>query len=138
MKTRDSANCLQPDGQNDSGWDQGLLFLNPAQVWLQPPGYVTQMFSRTRLAQVVRCQVTGVGANNHSPVPVDVTATRSDDGKALVLQAVNPTDKPVPAQIHLQGFVPAQPTARVIELPGSLDAVNTAGQPDAVIPHQTQ
>ena len=28
-----SANCLQPDGQNDNGWDQGLLFLNPSQVW---------------------------------------------------------------------------------------------------------
>ena len=24
-----SANGLQPDGQNDNGWDQGLLFLNP-------------------------------------------------------------------------------------------------------------
>ena len=41
-----SANCLQPDGQNDNGWDQGLLFLNPSQVWLQPPGYVTQMLFR--------------------------------------------------------------------------------------------
>ena len=43
-----SANCLQPDGQNDNGWDQGLLFLNPSQVWLQPPGYVTQMLARNR------------------------------------------------------------------------------------------
>ena len=33
-----AANCLQPDGQNDNGWDQGLLFLNPSKVWLQPPG----------------------------------------------------------------------------------------------------
>ena len=41
-----SANCLQPDRQNDNGWNQGLLFLNPSQVWLQPPGYVTQMLSR--------------------------------------------------------------------------------------------
>ncbi len=24
-----SANCLQPDGQNDNDWNQGLLFLNP-------------------------------------------------------------------------------------------------------------
>jgi hypothetical protein len=106
-----SANCLQPDGQNDNGWDQGLLFLNPSQVWLQPPGYVTQMFSHTRLAQVVKCEVTVAGANNHSPVPLEVTATRSDDGKALALQAVNLTDKPVSAQIHVEGFVPGQPPA---------------------------
>ncbi len=50
----------------------------------------------------------------------------------------NPSDKPVPAQIPLQGFVPARLTARVIELSGVLDAVNTAAQPDAVIPHQTR
>ena len=39
-----AANCLQPDGQNDNGWDQGLLFLEPvSKVWLQPPGYLFQM-----------------------------------------------------------------------------------------------
>jgi hypothetical protein len=127
-----SANCLQPDGQNDNGWDQGLLFLNPSHVWLQPPGYVTQMFSHTRLAQVVKTEVTG------TDVPLDVTATRSNNGKALVLQAVNPGNRPVAAQIHLKGFVPSKPTARVIELSGALDAVNTAAQPDAVVPRQTQ
>ncbi len=42
-----SANCLQPDGQNDNGWDQGLLFLNSSKVWLQPTGYVTQMVSQS-------------------------------------------------------------------------------------------
>ena len=42
-----SANALQPDGQNDNGWDQGLLFLDPSQVWLQPPGYVTRMIARS-------------------------------------------------------------------------------------------
>ncbi len=41
-----AANCLQPDGQNDNGWDQGLLFLNPAKTWLQPPGYLVQMARR--------------------------------------------------------------------------------------------
>jgi len=30
-----SANCLQPDQENDNGWNQELLFLNPFQVWLQ-------------------------------------------------------------------------------------------------------
>ena len=54
-----SANGLQPDGQNDNGWDQGLVFLNPSQVWLQPPGYVTQMLSRNYLPQRVQCDLTG-------------------------------------------------------------------------------
>src|SRR5439155_23491368 len=38
-----SANALQADGQNDNGWDQGLVFYDPSRSWLQPPAYVTQM-----------------------------------------------------------------------------------------------
>ena len=101
-----SANCLQPDGQNDNGWDQGLLFLNPSQVWLQPPGYVTQMLSRNYLPQLVKCQVTGAEGK------LDANAKRSDDGKTLVLQVVNSSEKAVTAQIQLAGFVPAKPAAR--------------------------
>ena len=56
-----SANCLQPDGQNDNGWDQGLLFLNPSHVWLQPPGYVTQMVSRNYQPVVLKCDAQSPG-----------------------------------------------------------------------------
>ena len=77
-----SANALQPDGQNDNGWDQGLLFLDPSHVWLQPPGYIIQMQARNNLGQLLRCDV---GKESH----LDVTATRSEDGKTLVLQVVN-------------------------------------------------
>ncbi|MHB1034925.1 MAG: 3-keto-disaccharide hydrolase [Pirellulales bacterium] len=41
-----AANCLQPYRQNDNGWNQGMLFLTPSQVWGQPPYYVTQMIAR--------------------------------------------------------------------------------------------
>jgi len=125
-----SANCLQPDGQNDNDWDQGLLFLNPAQVWLQPPGFVAQMFSRNYLPNSVSCRVSG--AND----ALDVSAKRSDDGRVLSIQAVNPTDNPVTAELHLAGFVPETPFVRVAELAGELDAVNTAARPDAIVPQQ--
>ena len=82
-----SANCLQADGQNDNGWNQGLLFYNPSQVWLQPPGYVTQMFSRDYMPRVVTAEVRGGQSR------LDVTSTRSDDGKTLVLRVVNPGDR---------------------------------------------
>ena len=122
-----SANCLQPDGQNDNDWNQGLLFLNPSQVWLQPPGYVTQMLSRNYLPQLVACQVSGAeGA-------LDANAKRSEDGRVLVLQVVNPGEKGMPSQIHLAGFVPSRPTAQVTELSGPLEAVDTAQQPDAIV-----
>ena len=96
-----SANCLQPDRQNDNGWDQGLLFLNPSQVWLQPPGYVTQMLSRNYLPQVVKCEVTGEQAK------LDVVAKRSEDGKTLVLQRrEHRRSGSHRLSIHITGFVP--------------------------------
>ena len=126
-----SANCLQPDRQNDNGWDQGLLFLNPSQVWLQPPGYVTQMFSRNYQPRLVKCEVAGVKNN------LDANAKRSDDGKALVLQVVNPDDTAVTARIRIAGFLPGRPEAQVTELSGPLDAVNAADKTDAVVPRQS-
>jgi hypothetical protein len=126
-----SANCLQPDGENDNGWDQGLLFLNPSQVWLQPPGYVTQMYSATHQSQQVWAGV--VDTNND----FDVSAQCSQDGKTLVLRVVNSNSGSKLAMIHLAGFSPTNSTAKVITLSASLDAANTAQNPLAVKPVQT-
>ncbi|MGH7969507.1 MAG: alpha-L-arabinofuranosidase C-terminal domain-containing protein, partial [Limisphaerales bacterium] len=124
-----SANCLQPDGQNDNGWDQGLLFLNPSRVWLQPPGYVTQMLSRNYLPLVVSCEV------QHPPGdPLDVCATRSEDGKTLVLEVVNPGRRAFTLPLKITGFTPAKSVAQVQTLAGGLDARNTAEQPDSLKP----
>jgi hypothetical protein len=125
-----SANCLQPDGQNDNDWNQGLLFLNPAQVWLQPPGYVTRMFSRNSLPQCVQCQVTGDEGR------LDAVAQRSEDGKTLVLTVVNPGGQPAAVEIRASGFAAGEPIAHVTELAGALEAVNTAERPSAVVPVQ--
>ncbi len=126
------ANCLQPDKQNDNGWDQGLLFLNPSQVWLQPPGYLTQMLSANYLPQLVQCDVAATGTK------LDANAKRSEDGKTLLLQVVNPGDKPAEARIRISGFNPTKPAAELTELSGPLQAVNTADKPDAVIPRRSQ
>jgi hypothetical protein len=127
-----SANCLQPDGQNDNGWNQGLLFLNPSQVWLQPSGYVTRMVSRNFQAVAVKCELQQSSDN------LDVSAKRSDDGKALVLQVVNFASQPQPTAIHLNGFTPSRSTARVEELSGTLDETNTAQAPNRITPRQTE
>jgi alpha-L-arabinofuranosidase len=115
-----SANCLQPDGQNDNGWDQGLLFLDPAQVWLQPPGYVTKMYSENYQPLEVRSSVSDL--NND----LDVSAQLSQDGKTLVLKVVNAGGKVVPTSILIRGYSPTHRAAEVEELSGSLSAMNTA------------
>ena len=122
-----SANCLQVDGQNDNGWNQGLLFLDPCRVWRQPPYFVTQMVGRNYLPQAVVANVEGAAS-------LDVSAKRSEDGHALVLQVVNTNEQPTPAQLDLAGFVPRKPAAHVEELVGDLNAVNTATAPAAIHP----
>jgi DUF1680 family protein len=125
-----SANCLQPDAQNDNGWDQGLLFLNPSKTWLQPPGYVLQMISHTMQDRQIPTGVSGAEGK------LDVTATRSDDGKTIVLRIVNLDAQPRQAQIRLDGFTPTKPSAAVEELTAPLDARNTAAEPRRIKPTQ--
>jgi hypothetical protein len=122
-----SANGLQPDGQNDNGWNQGLLFLNPSKVWLQPPGYVTQMVARYDLAQTADVEVQGGDA-------LDATATRSEDGKRLTLRVVSLSDQARAARVRFDGFAPSQAVAETVELSAPLDAANTAGEPERVKP----
>jgi Domain of Unknown Function (DUF1080)/Alpha-L-arabinofuranosidase C-terminal domain len=122
-----SANCLQPDGENDNGWDQGLLFLNPGQVWLQPPGYVTQMFSHNYLPLEVESKVEQSGSSR-----LAVNATLSEDGKELVLDAVNPGGKAESVSIVLDGYLPNRPFATIEELRSHLNAVNLKDDPRAI------
>jgi hypothetical protein len=126
-----SANCLQVDGQNDNGWNQGLLFLNPSKVWLQPPGYVTQMIARSYQPIVLPAQVTGGDG-------LDVTVVRSGDGKTIVLRVVNITADARPAGIQLDGFAPTEAAAEVTELAAAPEALNTAGDPEYVKPTKKQ
>jgi alpha-L-arabinofuranosidase len=123
-----SANGLQPDGQNDNGWNQGLLFLNPEHVWLQPPGYVNQMLARNHLPQLIECQSSG--ATNQ----LDALATRSDDKKTLVLQVVNSSDKPIETMLKISGFTPRSSIAQVEELSGPLNARNSSSDTKHIQP----
>lgn len=125
-----SANCLQPDGQNDNGWNQGLLFLNPSSVWPQPPYFVMQMLSGSYLPLCVDAEVSGPWEG------LNVTAKRSEDGSVLQLQVVNYSGSDAPVDIDLGGFQPQQPAAAIEQLTGAPDAVNTAARPSAIVPAQ--
>lgn len=122
------ANCLQPDGQNDNGWDQGLLFLNPRRVWLQPPGYVAKMASGHYQPLLVESSIA-------EPVEgFSVNAKKSEDGATLTLQVVNAGEHPRPARIHIDGFTPLHDDVKIETISGPLEGVNTATAPEAIKP----
>lgn len=122
------ANCLQPWLQNDNGWDQGQIFFTPDKVWGMPPYYAQQMAAQNYEPLRVQC-------NTESPNnDLDVTATRSEDGKMLVLKIVNLGATAHRASITLGRFPRPQPTARTWTLIGDLTAVNTPTDPKRIVP----
>jgi len=123
-----SANCLQPYQQNENGWDQGLVFLNPSQVWSQPPYFVTQMVS---------CHYQPLRLETTAECPdrcLDVTATRSEDGRTTVLKVVNVESYPVETRIQLADFSAEKDMADVVTLMGQLHEINTPDEPQSVVP----
>jgi alpha-L-arabinofuranosidase len=127
-----AANCLQCDKQNDNNWDQGLLFLSPMNVWGQPSYYVTQMVSHSYLPVCVDAKIEG-------PQDVlDVTATRSDDGRIIQLQVVNMKDQPVDGNIAFGKWVPKGSQYKVEWIAGDLSDKNTEENPKNVVSHKAK
>ena len=123
------ANCLQPWRQNDNGWDQGQIFFTPGHVWAMPPYYAQQMASRNHLP--LRVQSTAQGEGD-----LDVTATRSQNGKTLALSVVNPGSAPCRAALSLAGFAGCRASARGWTLTGDPQAVNPPAGPETIRPRE--
>jgi len=121
-----AANGLQPDGQNDNGWDQGLVFLNPSLVWGQPPCYVTQMVSQNFRPRLLKTDATSPGN------VLDAVALANVNGRRLTLQVVNRSANPV--RSHIQLDTPAKDFVRAVvtQLSGPLDAVNRPDEPQRI------
>jgi alpha-L-arabinofuranosidase len=120
-----AANGLQVDGQNDNGWDQGLLFMNSSKVWFEPPGYVTQMISRGRLADCVEVESKG---------GLDAVAGVSADRKVVCVRVVNPGARTMTGKIRLEPAPAGAKSLRVVQLSGGLNDVNTAEARERVAP----
>lgn len=119
------ANALQPNEQNDNGWDQGQIFFSPSQVWMQPPYYAQQM-----------------AATNHQPLLVeskcdlsnlDYTATRSLDGKTLVLHIVNYDNSGRSLSLNLNGFGEIG-SIKTYSLAGNDEGENSPERPERFVP----
>lgn len=122
-----AANALQPYLQNDNGWDQGQVFFTPSQVWGMPPYYAQQMASENHLPLLVNSELTDESGN------LDVTATRSEDGKQVVLHVANTGDRPVVTRLNIKGLKNLK-RVKSITLSGELKARNTPEEPEKFVP----
>ncbi len=121
-----SANAFQVDGQNDNGWDQGLIFMNQAKVWTQPPYDVHRMIAAAQRASVLRTEVSG-----GDPL---VAATGFGDASGLSLDVVNPTDRAIAYDLDF-GARGANAAVAVARLgPDRSNAANTAANPANIVP----
>jgi alpha-L-arabinofuranosidase len=122
-----SANALQADGENDNGWNQGLVFYDTQRSWLQPPAYVTQMIAGDELPTVV-------SSTCSNP---DFTVTARTDGNVLALEVINMSASAQAPLISLVGYTPVSNTAQVTQLTGSLGDENAASDVNLITPQQS-
>ena len=122
-----AANALQPYKQNDNGWDQGQIFFTPSQVWGMPPYYAQQMASQNHQPLLVNSSVDGASSQ------LDVTATRSEDGKKLVLHIANIGAKAVDTEFDITGFDKVG-DAYTLTLSAPLKEANSPESPTKIVP----
>jgi DUF1680 family protein/alpha-L-arabinofuranosidase len=119
--TSSPANALQPYRQNDNDWDQGQIFFTADQVWGMPPFYSQKMQAEQHLPLRVQTDVDG---------PLDVTATRSEDGRTLMLHVVNTGSDALPTNLELTGFEGRKAETEVFVISGALNSRNTPQEPE--------
>lgn len=122
-----SANALQVDGQNDNGWDQGLVFMDQAQVWVQPPWHIHRMISDAQRREVLRTRLEGVDGEW-------VQAAAFRDVRGTSLHLVNASDTALDLSLRF-GAAEAGKAGRTETLgPERPRAVNTARNSSNVVP----
>ncbi len=67
-----------------------------------------------------------------------MNAKKSEDGKSLVLQVVNPDGQPCPSQVEIRGFAPSRPVATIEQMAGPLEARNTAQETERIRPVRSE
>jgi alpha-N-arabinofuranosidase len=105
-------------------WNNALINFDQSR-WFPGPNYVVMKLFRDHFApqQVALSGDTG-GLN--------VIATKSEDGKKLILKLVNPTEKAIDIKLAPgAAFVSAKPTMQLVA-PDNLDATNSFEHPDVV------
>lgn len=117
------ANALEPYRQNDNGWNQGQIFFTPDKVWGMPPYHAQKLASEHHQPLLIESVM--VGRRDDS---LDITATRSEDGREVVLHIVNMTTQPRSIALDFGSFGKIR-HAEKWAIAGEENDVNTPDEP---------
>jgi alpha-N-arabinofuranosidase len=111
-----------------TAWDNA--FINFDQCgWFGAPNYVVMKLWREHYGPY-RIAIEGESK------PLNVVATKSEDGRKIYLKAVNPSDADVEVELLIEeGFTPKKAGMQLVA-PGSLNARNTLEKPNAIQPEK--
>ncbi len=108
-----------------SGWDNAFVNFDH-RTWFPAPNYVVMKLWRDHYAPE-RIALEGETG------PLSAVATRTADGKKVILKAVNPTEKAVAVTLRLSSGTIGDASLDLVA-PGDLSARNTLEERDAVQP----
>ena len=120
------ANALEPYLQNDNGWNQGQIFFTPDKVWGMPPYHAQKLSSEHHQPLLVESVMVGRRCDT-----IDVTATRSEDGKEIVLHIVNMATTPQSIALDFTSFGKIR-KAEKWAIYGAENDVNTPNEPERI------
>jgi hypothetical protein len=120
------ANALEPYLQNDNGWNQGQIFFTPDKVWGMPPYHAQKLSSEHH--QPLLIESTMVGRRDNS---LNITATRSEDGKEIVLHIANLSTEPCSIELDFGSFGKMR-KAEKWSIAGAENDVNSPDEPTRI------
>ncbi len=122
-----SANALQVQGHNDNDWNQGLVFMDTAGVWYQPPAYIDRMLLDGHQPCLLE---TGMPDTD----TLSACAVMSEDKKTVCVSIVNRTGREKTVGIDLHAFGAGAVQMRETVYADGPAAVNTPARPEGSRP----
>jgi alpha-N-arabinofuranosidase len=107
-------------------WDNALINFDQT-GWFAAGNYVVMKLWRDAYAP-------GLLATDGADRPLNVVATKTQDGAAVYVKVVNPEETAVEGVFTLDGAFPAAAATFQVVAPGKVDAKNSLAQPDVIKP----
>ena len=132
IKIMCSANALQVQGQNDNGWDQGLVFMDGSDVWYQAPAYIDRILYDAHLPVLLDPET----RDQIHTADFDITCTSSKEGNTVTVKVFNRTGAKKGVSIDIPDFAESGAKLKSVIYADELRSVNTKNKPENTKPSE--